>query len=109
MNAITSHAIRQSKKAWFSANGFVKLHDGKERRLNIDELKIIAGLPADYEVTGNKYEQWERVARCVPPPVMREIGNAIVTKILGQHDVVQGFIKGYEEWVSREEPGSSTN
>ena len=81
-NAITTHAIRSSKKAWFSSSGMVELVDGTRRRLTVDEIKVLHTYPEDFELTGNVYDAWERVGRSVPPRMMYEVAKTIRTGIL---------------------------
>ena len=82
MNALTTHAIRQSKKGWFSSNGFIELHTGEKRRITLDELRLVSSFPNDFELTGNKYQAWERIARAVPPRVAYALAKTIREEIL---------------------------
>jgi DNA (cytosine-5)-methyltransferase 1 len=46
------------------------------RRLTIDELRRLCGFPADFILTGSYAQQWERLGRAVPPPVMAALVRA---------------------------------
>jgi DNA (cytosine-5)-methyltransferase 1 len=47
------------------------------RRFTIPELRIICGFPADFILTGSYAEQWERLGRAVPPPMMRAVAAVL--------------------------------
>lgn len=49
----------------------------EKRRLTIDELRRICGFPADFVLTGTYAQQWERLGRAVPPPMMRAIATTV--------------------------------
>jgi DNA (cytosine-5)-methyltransferase 1 len=55
---------------------------GERRRFTMRELKAVAGFPDDFELTGTYAQQWERVARAVPPLMMREVAAVIRDRIL---------------------------
>lgn len=55
-----------------------------ERQWAIPELKRLQGFPDDFELTGGYAQRWERIARTVPPPMMRRIASTIRTEILDQ-------------------------
>lgn len=57
-------------------------HPIEDRYLTITELKRIASFPDDFILTGNFCQQWERIARAVPPNLMRAIAIHIRDKIL---------------------------
>ena len=79
---ITQNAGRTSINATFSANGFVLDVEGERRRLTIDEIKTISTIPSDFELVGTFMDQWERVARAVPPTAMFRIAEVIRDQIL---------------------------
>lgn len=54
----------------------------QQRQWAIPELKRLQGFPDDFELTGSYAQRWERVARTVPPVMMREIASTIRTEIL---------------------------
>lgn len=58
------------------------------RKLTIDEVKLLASFPADFQLTGGFTTQFERVARAVPPLLMRAIAGSVRDNILdkvGKH------------------------
>ena len=57
------------------------LHPLECRRFSIGELKRICGFPNDFVLTGTYSQQWERLGRAVPPPMMAAIATAIRNKV----------------------------
>ena len=57
-----------------NANGFYL------RMLTVDEVKQIQGFPEDYLVRGNVKEQYVQVGNAVPPPVIRQVLEKVLTK-----------------------------
>lgn len=55
---------------------------GIRRKFTIDELKAICGFPEDFVLTGSYAQQWERLGRAVPPPMMQSIAETIEKNIL---------------------------
>ncbi len=55
----------------------------EKRTFSIPELKLISGFPSDFALTGNYKQQWERIGRAMPPPMMRAIAETIREKIFG--------------------------
>jgi DNA (cytosine-5)-methyltransferase 1 len=53
-------------------------HHSENRYLTISEIKRISSFPDDFILTGNFAQQWERVARAVPPNLMK--ANALHIK-----------------------------
>jgi DNA (cytosine-5)-methyltransferase 1 len=47
------------------------------RRFTIEELRIVCGFPADFELKGTYSEQWARLGNAVPPLMMREVATAL--------------------------------
>lgn len=47
------------------------------RRFTIPELRVVCGFPADFVLTGSYAQQWERLGRAVPPPMMRAVAAAL--------------------------------
>lgn len=47
------------------------------RRFTIPELRVVCGFPADFVLTGKYAQQWERLGRAVPPPMMRAIAATL--------------------------------
>lgn len=52
-------------------------HSSEPRRFTMEELRIICGFPADFELKGTYSEQWARLGNAVPPLMMREISAAL--------------------------------
>lgn len=57
-------------------------HSTEDRYLTISELKRICSFPDDFILTGNFSQQWERLARAVPPLLMKAIASHIKTEVL---------------------------
>ena len=55
-------------------------HPVERRKFSIAELRRICGFPDDFILTGTYAQQWERLGRAVPPPMMA----ALVRANLGQ-------------------------
>ncbi len=55
----------------------VDVAGGSRRRLTIAELLRLSGFPDDFVLVGSFVEQWERVARAVPPVMMYHVGLAL--------------------------------
>lgn len=63
--------------------GFASVaHPTECRKWSIAELKRLSGFPADFNLTGTYRQQWERVGRAVPPPMMAMIAATIRDRIL---------------------------
>jgi site-specific DNA-cytosine methylase len=52
-------------------------HPYERRKFSIAELRRICGFPDDFILTGTYSQQWERLGRAVPPPMMRAIAEAL--------------------------------
>jgi DNA (cytosine-5)-methyltransferase 1 len=52
------------------------------RKLSIDEVKLLSSFPADFQLPGAYTPQFERLARAVPPLMMRAIASSIKNNIL---------------------------
>lgn len=57
-------------------------HPTQRRKFTIQELKAVCGFPADFILTGSYRQQWERLGRAVPPPMMYAVGVAVREQIL---------------------------
>ena len=57
-------------------------HPTERRKFTIAELRRICGFPDDFVLTGTREQQWERLGRAVPPPLMAAIAAAIRDEIL---------------------------
>lgn len=71
-----------SETAAFSCGGFVEDTKGNRRKYTIDELKKIFTFPADFKLSGDFEQQWERLGRSVPPVMMYHIAMAVKKQIL---------------------------
>lgn len=47
------------------------------RKFTIGEVRRICGFPDDFKLTGTYAQQWERLGRSVPPPMMRAVAAGI--------------------------------
>lgn len=52
-------------------------HPTERRKFTIAELRRICGFPDDFILTGTYAQQWERLGRAVPPPMMEKVAIAI--------------------------------
>lgn len=59
------------------------IHPDGTRKFTISELKALCGFPEDFILTGTYRQQWERLGRAVPPPMMRAVAEVIRTHIFG--------------------------
>lgn len=57
-------------------------HSYEKRKFTIPELRRICGFPDDFRLPGTYAQQWERLGRAVPPPMMRAIAEHIRDEIL---------------------------
>jgi DNA (cytosine-5)-methyltransferase 1 len=57
-------------------------HPTEKRKFSIAELRRICGFPDDFILTGTYAQQWERLGRAVPPPMMRAIAETIRDRVL---------------------------
>ena len=57
-------------------------HPTERRKFSIPELRRICGFPDDFILTGKFEQQWERLGRAVPPPVLYFISKTIQQDIL---------------------------
>lgn len=53
-------------------------HPTERRKFSIAELRRICGFPDDFVLTGSYSQQWERLGRAVPPPMMRAVAEALL-------------------------------
>jgi DNA (cytosine-5)-methyltransferase 1 len=51
-------------------------HPTERRKFAIAELRRICGFPDDFILTGTYAQQWERLGRAVPPPMMAALAAA---------------------------------
>ncbi len=57
-------------------------HPTERRKFSIAELKLLSGFPADFHLTGTYAQQWERIGRAVPPPLMSHVARAVQEGVL---------------------------
>lgn len=57
-------------------------HPLEDRKFTIPELRRITSIPDDFQLTGDYSQQWERLARMVPPIMMKQIAQTVQTEIL---------------------------
>jgi DNA (cytosine-5)-methyltransferase 1 len=62
------------------------VHPSAARKFTIDELRALFGFPADFALVGSYAQQWERLGRSVPPPMMQAIAETIRDEILAPAD-----------------------
>jgi DNA (cytosine-5)-methyltransferase 1 len=58
-------------------------HPTEPRKFTIAELRRVCGFPDDFALTGTYAQQWERLGRAVPPPMMAAIASAVARDVLG--------------------------
>jgi DNA (cytosine-5)-methyltransferase 1 len=51
-------------------------HPTERRKFSIAELRRICGFPDDFVLTGTYAQQWERLGRAVPPPMMAALAKS---------------------------------
>ena len=57
-------------------------HPLEDRKFTIPELRRITSVPDDFKLTGDYSQQWERLARMVPPVMMKQIAQTVQSEIL---------------------------
>jgi len=57
-------------------------HPCERRKFSIAELKRVCGFPDDFVLTGTYAQQWERLGRAVPPPMMRAVAEVLRDEVL---------------------------
>lgn len=57
-------------------------HPTQKRKFTLTELRTLSSFPADFTLTGNYAQRWERIGRSVPPFLSRAIAETIRTEIL---------------------------
>lgn len=57
-------------------------HPTERRKFRLDELRRVCGFPDDFVLTGNYRQQWERLGRAVPPPMMRAIAEKVADALI---------------------------
>jgi DNA (cytosine-5)-methyltransferase 1 len=57
-------------------------HPFERRKFSIEELRRICGFPDDFKLAGTYAQQWERLGRAVPPPMMKAIAERLRDGVL---------------------------
>lgn len=57
-------------------------HPTQKRKFTIAELRLLSGFPADFILTGSWNQQWERIGRAVPPPMMAAVASTVRDEVL---------------------------
>lgn len=57
-------------------------HPTQKRKFTLEELRLLSSFPADFVLTGNFAQRWERIGRSVPPLMMYQIAKTIRKEIL---------------------------
>lgn len=82
MPTITAADAIAYETARFSSAGFIELLDGTRRKLTIDELLVVSGMPSDYKLLGKFEEQWERLGRVCVPAMTHNASKVLIENIL---------------------------
>ena len=67
-------SVKAAKEQTHEAN---TVQHSKSRKFTIPELKRLCGFPEDFILTGPYAQQWERLGRAVPPPMMYRIAKEV--------------------------------
>lgn len=57
-------------------------HPSQPRKFTIAELRRLCGFPDDFVLTGTYAQQWERLGRAVPPPMMAAVARELAVLLL---------------------------
>ncbi|WOL24621.1 hypothetical protein fHeYen902_275 [Yersinia phage fHe-Yen9-02] len=79
---ITATDSTAYETARFSTAGFIETMEGKRRKLTIEELKVISGMPSDYKLVGTFEQQWERLGRVCVPQMTHAASKALIEHVL---------------------------
>jgi DNA (cytosine-5)-methyltransferase 1 len=71
-----SDGKRESLTGYMSSY-LVRDRYSERRKWTIDELKYVSSFPEDFKLTGTFGQQWERVARAVPPSMMFMVAQKV--------------------------------
>lgn len=58
------------------------IHPLEDRKFTINELRRLTSIPDDFILTGDYSQQYERLARMVPPIMMKHIAETLKTEVL---------------------------
>jgi DNA (cytosine-5)-methyltransferase 1 len=64
--------------------GYTVIKNKAERKLSIEEAKLICSFPNRFNFLGKYDEQWARIGNSVPPLLMRSIAKQIKSIMLGE-------------------------
>lgn len=78
---VQSDGARTNISAYLSSY-LIRDNQGNERKYTIDELRLICSFPVDFQLTGDFAQQWERMARAVPPVMMAHIARTVRDEML---------------------------
>lgn len=56
-------------------------HPTQRRKFTLQELRLLASFPADFQLTGTYEQRWERIGRSVPPRMAQHIATALTTQL----------------------------
>ena len=87
LNLVRAHPGRPSPTITAtagSASAAGVVHPIETRKFSIMELKRICGFPDDFVLTGTYAQQWERLGRAVPPPMMFHVAKAVAATLEGR-------------------------
>lgn len=59
-------------------------HPSEPRKFTIAELRRLCGFPDDFVLEGTYAQNWERLGRAVPPPMMAAIGRTLAEVLHGR-------------------------
>lgn len=59
-------------------------HPSEPRKFSIPELKRLCAFPDDFQLVGTYSKQWERLARAVPPVMMRAVAEVLRDEIFAK-------------------------
>ena len=65
-------------------SGACVVHPFQKRKFTMDELRVICGFPPDFILTGTYGQQWERLGRAVPPPMMKAVAEHVRDHVLAR-------------------------
>jgi DNA (cytosine-5)-methyltransferase 1 len=57
-------------------------HPSEPRKFTIGELRRVCGFPDDFVLRGTYAQQWERLGRAVPPPLMAAVARELAAVLL---------------------------
>lgn len=82
MRTIAASDYDAHESARMSAAGFIETQEGEVRRLTIEELHVLSGMPSDYQILGPYEKAWERLGRICVPQMTYAASSAFVKHVL---------------------------